>query len=67
LLFSEQNPIFAQWVISLNLVLAGLRLSLKNRQVGEKWVADDCSYLCKGLILIDLNVGRQLFDHINQF
>jgi hypothetical protein len=31
-----QNPIFAQWVISLNLVLAGLRLGLKNRQVGEK-------------------------------
>jgi hypothetical protein len=24
------------WVISLNLVLAGLRLGLKNRQVGEK-------------------------------
>jgi hypothetical protein len=43
---------FAQWVIFLNLVLAGLRLSLKNRQVGEKWVADDGSYLCKGLILI---------------
>jgi hypothetical protein len=21
----------------------------KNRQVGEKWVYDDCSYLCKGL------------------
>jgi hypothetical protein len=39
----------AQWVISLNLVLAGLRLGLKNRQVGEKWVSDDCSYLCKGL------------------
>jgi hypothetical protein len=36
-------------VISLNLVLAGLRLGLKNRQVGEKWVSDDCSYLCKGL------------------
>ncbi|VVH51740.1 hypothetical protein BPUTSESOX_3 [uncultured Gammaproteobacteria bacterium] len=39
-------------MISLNLVLA----SLKNRQVGEKWVFDDCSYLstgetthCKGL------------------
>jgi hypothetical protein len=32
-------------VISLNLVLAGLRLGLKNRQVGEKWVSDDCSYL----------------------
>jgi FKBP-type peptidyl-prolyl cis-trans isomerase len=25
-------------VISLNLVLAGLRLGLKNRKVGEKWV-----------------------------
>jgi hypothetical protein len=32
-------------VIFLNLVLAGLRLGLKNRQVGEKWVSDDCSYL----------------------
>jgi hypothetical protein len=32
-------------VISLNLVLAGLRLGLKNRQVGEKWVADDCNDL----------------------
>jgi hypothetical protein len=32
-------------VISLNLVLAGLRLGLKNCQVGEKWVSDDCSYL----------------------
>jgi hypothetical protein len=37
-------------VISLNLVLAGLRLGLKNRQVGEKWVSDDCSYLYKGLL-----------------
>jgi hypothetical protein len=37
-------------VISLNLVLAELRLGLKNCQVGEKWVSDDCSYLCKGLI-----------------
>ncbi|SHN92584.1 hypothetical protein [bacterium endosymbiont of Bathymodiolus sp. 5 South] len=36
-------------MISLNLVLAGLRLGLKNRQVGEKWVSDDCSYLYKGL------------------
>jgi hypothetical protein len=27
---------------------------LKNRQVGEKWVYDDCSYLCKSLtIFID--------------
>ncbi|SHN91807.1 hypothetical protein BCLUESOX_2142, partial [bacterium endosymbiont of Bathymodiolus sp. 5 South] len=41
------------WVISLNLVLAGLRLGLKNRQVGEKWVFDDCSYLCKGLYIKD--------------
>ncbi|CAC9434883.1 hypothetical protein BSPWISOX_358 [uncultured Gammaproteobacteria bacterium] len=39
-------------VISLNLVLAGLRLGLKNHQVGEKWVSDDCSYLCKGLNLL---------------
>jgi hypothetical protein len=31
--------------MSLNLVLVGLRLGLKNRQVGEKWVADDYSYL----------------------
>jgi hypothetical protein len=31
----------------LNLVLAGLRLGLKNRQVDEKWVSDDCSYLCE--------------------
>jgi hypothetical protein len=38
-------------VISLNLVLAELRLGLKNRQVGEKWVSDDCSYLYKGLVL----------------
>ena len=37
-------------MISLNLVLAELRLGLKNRQVGEKWVSDDCSHLCKGLI-----------------
>jgi hypothetical protein len=40
-------------VISLNLVLAGLRLGLKNRQVGEKWVSDDCFYLCElGVALI---------------
>jgi hypothetical protein len=36
-------------VISLNLILAGLRLDLKNRQVGEKWVYDDCSYLCNAI------------------
>ncbi|CAC9466879.1 hypothetical protein BSPLISOX_1461 [uncultured Gammaproteobacteria bacterium] len=38
-------------MISLNLVLARLRLGLKNHQVGEKWISDDCSYLCKGLIV----------------
>jgi hypothetical protein len=43
--------IFAQLVISLNLVLAGLRLGLKNRQVGEKWVSDDYSYLYKGFLI----------------
>ena len=49
-----KNPIFAQLVISLNLVLAGLRLGLKNFQVGEKWVYDNYSYLCKGLNLFAL-------------
>jgi hypothetical protein len=34
---------------TLNLVLSGLRLGLKNRQVGEKWVDNDYSYLYKGL------------------
>jgi hypothetical protein len=34
-------------VISLNLVLAGLRLGLKNRQVGEKWVYDIVRSLVK--------------------
>jgi hypothetical protein len=44
--------------ISLNIVLAGLRLGLKNRQVGKKWVFNDCSYLCitgKGF-----NITKQL-------
>ncbi|CAB9542439.1 hypothetical protein [uncultured Gammaproteobacteria bacterium] len=31
-------------VISLNLVLAGLRLGLKNFQVGEMGIFDDCPY-----------------------
>jgi hypothetical protein len=30
-------------VISLNLVLAGLRLGLKNCQVGEKWALENLS------------------------
>ncbi|CAB5503302.1 hypothetical protein THERMOT_1768 [Bathymodiolus thermophilus thioautotrophic gill symbiont] len=34
-------------MIFLNLVLA----DLKNYQVGEKWILDDCLYLCKGLKL----------------
>jgi hypothetical protein len=34
-------------VISLNLVLAGLRLGLKNRQVGEKWVSEALWHLKK--------------------
>jgi hypothetical protein len=45
---AQQGTIFLN-MISLNLALAGLRLGLNNRQVGEKWVSDDCSYLCKGL------------------
>ena len=38
---------FAQLVISLKLALAGLRLGLKNRQVGEKWVSDDYAKVSK--------------------
>jgi heme-binding NEAT domain protein len=29
------------YLISLKIFLAGLRLGLKNPQVGEKWVSDD--------------------------
>jgi hypothetical protein len=48
-----------------NLVLAGLRLGLKNRQVGEKWVSDDCSYLCKGLtVLIKIKKSWCLTNNI---
>ncbi|SMN14112.1 hypothetical protein BHECKSOX2_1429 [Bathymodiolus heckerae thiotrophic gill symbiont] len=45
-------------MILLNLVLAGLRLGLKNRQAGEKWIFDDYSYLCKGLYIL-----RNLHKH----
>jgi hypothetical protein len=52
-------PIYAKVSITnmnkLNLKIiapTGLRLGLKNRQVGEKWVSDDCSYLCKGLYTV---------------
>ncbi|CAB5503020.1 hypothetical protein THERMOT_1720 [Bathymodiolus thermophilus thioautotrophic gill symbiont] len=38
-------------MIFSNLVLAGLRLGLKNYQVGEKWILDDYLYLCKSLLL----------------
>ncbi|CAB5495196.1 hypothetical protein THERMOT_262 [Bathymodiolus thermophilus thioautotrophic gill symbiont] len=38
-------------MIFLNLVLAGLRLGLKNYQVGEKWILDDYLYLCQGLFM----------------
>ncbi|CAB5494268.1 hypothetical protein THERMOS_66 [Bathymodiolus thermophilus thioautotrophic gill symbiont] len=47
-----QNSIFAHLVIFLNLVLAGLRLGLKNYQVGETRSLDDYSYLYRGLIYI---------------
>ncbi|CAB5505596.1 hypothetical protein THERMOT_2179 [Bathymodiolus thermophilus thioautotrophic gill symbiont] len=36
-------------MISLNLALVGLRLGLKNYQVGETRILDDYLYLCKGL------------------
>jgi porphobilinogen synthase len=41
IVYQIKQTIFAQLVISLNLVLAGLRLGLKNLQVGGKWVFDD--------------------------
>jgi hypothetical protein len=34
---------FAELIIFLNLVLAELRLDLKNYQVGERWCFDDYS------------------------
>ncbi|CAB5497405.1 hypothetical protein THERMOS_665 [Bathymodiolus thermophilus thioautotrophic gill symbiont] len=55
-------------VIFLNLVLAGLRLSLKNYQVGEKWIVDDYLYLCKSLNLSKKNIfpyGYQFFIKVN--
>ncbi|CAB5500748.1 hypothetical protein BTHERMOSOX_834 [Bathymodiolus thermophilus thioautotrophic gill symbiont] len=45
-----QNSIFAHLVIFLNLVLAGLRLGLKNYQVGKTRILDDYLYLYKGLL-----------------
>ena len=38
--------------VFLNLVLAELKLGLKNYQVGEKWILDDYLYLYKGLIVL---------------
>jgi hypothetical protein len=59
---TPQNPklmgLLLEFIVSVTFVFvyvkmmhifAGLRLGLKNRQVGEKWISDDCSYLCKGL------------------
>jgi hypothetical protein len=37
----------SQLLHSLKLALAGLRLGLKNRQVGEKWVSDDYAKVSK--------------------
>jgi nitrate/nitrite transporter NarK len=45
-------------VIFLNLVLAGLRLGLKNRQAGEKWIFDDYSYLC---VKFDISLNVWVF------
>ncbi|VVM25159.1 hypothetical protein BSPWISOXPB_5130 [uncultured Gammaproteobacteria bacterium] len=58
---------FAQLVISLNLVLAGLRLGLKNRQVGEKWVSDDCSYLMQRSIYFFIFFADLFFCAISQY
>jgi hypothetical protein len=53
-------------VISLNLVLAGLRLGLKNRQVGEKWVSDDCSYGKNWILLITPIYAKVSLKYFNQ-
>ncbi|CAB5507595.1 hypothetical protein AZO1586I_1911 [Bathymodiolus thermophilus thioautotrophic gill symbiont] len=38
--------------ISLKIFLAGLRLGLKNPQVGEKWVSDEGSECMQKSVLI---------------
>ncbi|SHA33621.1 hypothetical protein BTHERMOSOX_1393 [Bathymodiolus thermophilus thioautotrophic gill symbiont] len=50
-------------MIFLNLVLARLRLGLKNYQVGEKWILDDYLYLYKGLSIYKYpNIGTRLLS-----
>ncbi|CAB5501861.1 hypothetical protein THERMOS_1465 [Bathymodiolus thermophilus thioautotrophic gill symbiont] len=50
-------------VIFLNLVLAGLRLGLKNYQASETRILDDYLYLCKGLIMSFLYINKQAVMH----
>jgi hypothetical protein len=43
------------------LIISNKSSGVVNRQVGEKWVSDDCSYLCKGLykrILEEINLYK---------
>ncbi len=47
--------------ISLKIFLAGLRLGLKNPQVGEKWVSDDGSYFMQRSLLLKRLLGGK-FD-----
>jgi hypothetical protein len=55
---NHQKPTFHPLGDFLNPALAMLGQGLKKSpigqklgQVGEKWVSDDCSYLCKGLLI----------------
>ncbi|WP_202783923.1 hypothetical protein [Bathymodiolus thermophilus thioautotrophic gill symbiont] len=47
--------------ISLKIFLAGLRLGLKNPQVGEKWVSDDGFYFIQRSLLLKRLLGGK-FD-----
>ncbi|CAB5503208.1 hypothetical protein THERMOT_1749 [Bathymodiolus thermophilus thioautotrophic gill symbiont] len=50
-------------MIFLNLILAELRLGLKNYQVGEKWILNDYLYLCKGLCISNA-IFKNKMNHI---
>jgi hypothetical protein len=60
-MISSLGSAATQWVISLNLVLAGLRLGLKNRQVDEKWLGIYTASIFRQDIMLYLCVTMQFF------
>jgi uncharacterized membrane protein YoaK (UPF0700 family) len=50
-------------VISLNLVLAGLRLGLKNHQVGKNWIL----LICFALKVHNVLLCDAMYQHSQQF